>query len=98
MLASPIPEVPAASDEDVRKEAVARKEAQAAEIKRLEAMGLVEIPVRGSPYTVVGLADPKAEPSLEQRVEIAKRLNAVGPMLPRYIKHVVVEPPQKQIE
>jgi hypothetical protein len=34
------------------------------------------------------MEDPTKEPTLEQRVAMAKRLNEVGPFLPRYIKRV----------
>lgn len=55
------------------------------ELARLDAMGLREEQVAGTHYTLVTMKDKEKIPTLEQRVEIAKRLNEVGPKLPRYI-------------
>jgi len=55
-------------------------------VREGQAFGLVEIPVEGTSLTLLGLppgADPKML-TLEQRIDIARRLNEVGPSLPKY--------------
>lgn len=65
-----------------------KAEAEAkAEAERIAKLGLVEIPVKGTSLTLLGLPDPTATPAtMEQRVEMAKRLNEVGPRLPKYVQ------------
>jgi hypothetical protein len=54
------------------------------EAGRIARLGLVEVAVAGTALTLLGPAD-KAKPlTLAQREEMARRLNEVGPMLPRY--------------
>ncbi len=55
--------------------------------------GLVEIAVNGSAYKLLGMQNQAATPTLEQRVAIARRLNEVGPKLPKYVKNVIQEKP-----
>lgn len=65
-------------------------EASGEEADRLKKLGLVEVEVRGTHLKLLAQADPNAAPpTLEQRYEMAKRLNEVGPLLPRYVKKVV---------
>lgn len=62
------------------------------EVERLRKLGLEEKPVRGTMLMLVGLIDEKkAPPTNEQILEIAKRLNEVGPRLPHYVKHLANE-------
>jgi hypothetical protein len=62
------------------------------EVARLRKMGLKEYPVKGTHLMLVGLAEPGKEPAtVAQRVEMAKRLNDVGPRLPKYVLHLVNE-------
>jgi hypothetical protein len=98
VLASPDVEVDEEATRKAKEVAEAHNAARVAELKRLDALGLCEVPVRGTPYTLVGMKDPAKEPStIEQRVEMAKRLNAVGPLLPRYVRSFVPEnPPDPQ--
>ncbi len=46
--------------------------------------GLKEYEIEGTPLRLLGMEDHEATPTLEQRVAMAKRLNEVGPKLPRY--------------
>lgn len=69
-----------------------------AELARLAKMGLVEILIAGTSITLVGLKDEgAAPPTLEQRLEMARRLNEVGPKLPRYVKLINPELPAKSV-
>lgn len=62
------------------------------EVARLKKLGMREIPIKGTTLMLVGLIDEKGAPAtVEQRVEMAKRLNEVGPKLPRYVQHLVNE-------
>lgn len=65
-----------------------KAEAEAkAEAERIAKLNLIEIPVKGTSLTLLGLRNPKAAPAtMEQRVEMAKRLNEVGPRLPKYVQ------------
>lgn len=98
-VAAPAPEAPAAapaerpikSAEEIAAASKEKERTHAEEVKRLKKLGLVEVPVKGSVYSLVGMASDKQPPNVEQRVEMAKRLNAVGPLLPRYVQHLVDE-------
>lgn len=58
--------------------------------KRWTKLGLVEVTVKGTDLKLLGPADNNKAPlTIAQRVEIAKRLNRVGPLLPRYISKYV---------
>lgn len=50
--------------------------------------GLMDYLIEGTHLRLLGMIDPKETPSVEQRVAMARRLNEVGPFLPRYIKSV----------
>lgn len=50
--------------------------------------GLMDYPVMGTHLRLLCMVDPTQTPTLAQRVAMAKRLNDVGPFLPRYIKSV----------
>lgn len=54
--------------------------------------GLVEIEVHGSAFKLLGMRNQAEIPTLDQRVAIARRLNEVGPKLPKYVKQVMMEP------
>lgn len=67
-----------------------KAEAEAkAEAERIAKLDLIEIPVKGTSLTLLGLRNPKAEPTMEQRIEMAKRLNEVGPRLPKYVQRLL---------
>lgn len=70
------------------------------EAARLSAMGLREYSVAGTPYKLVGMAvEGKEPPTLAQRVEMARRLNEVGPKLPHYFKvHLKEDKPAATVE
>jgi hypothetical protein len=69
-----------------------------AEAARLAKMGLAEVPVAGTSLTLVGLKDEgAAPPTLAQRLEMARRLNEVGPKLPRYVKLINPDLPAKSV-
>lgn len=62
------------------------------EVERLRKLGLKEEPVRGTTLMLVGLIDKTKAPATNAQIlEIAKRLNEVGPRLPHYVKHLVNE-------
>lgn len=52
--------------------------------------GLAEYPVKGTPYSVLGLIDPDQKPTIAQIVAMARRLVEVAPKLPRYIKRAAI--------
>lgn len=51
--------------------------------------GLIEEEIKGTHLKLLAMQDQSAIPTLEQRVAMAKRLNEVGPRLPRYVKNVI---------
>lgn len=53
--------------------------------------GLVEITIDGTSLKLLGMKNQAAMPTLEQRVAIARRLNRVGPSLPRYVMKIIHE-------
>jgi hypothetical protein len=59
--------------------------------------GLVEISVKGTHLTLLGMQNQAAIPSMEQRLAIARRLNEVGPKLPRFVKEVITTKQQEQM-
>lgn len=54
--------------------------------------GLMDYKIEGTHLRLLGMVDPTKTPTVEQRVAMAKRLNEVGPFLPRYIKSVELRP------
>lgn len=86
------PLVTEAEINELKEKTKAAEKDRAAELKRLDKLGLMEIPVRGTTLTLVGLKEPnKAPPTVEQRAEMAKRLIDVSGRLPRYVMHLVDE-------
>lgn len=55
--------------------------------------GLMDYRVEGTHLRLLGLIDPNATPTLEQRVAIATRLLEVGPKLPKYVKTIEAKQP-----
>lgn len=56
--------------------------------------GLMEYEVEGTHLRLLGMVDPSATPTLQQRVAIAKCLIEVGPRLPKYIKTIQARKPE----
>jgi hypothetical protein len=54
--------------------------------------GLMDYIIAGTHLRLLCMADPSLTPTTEQRVAMARRLNEVGPFLPRYIKSVSLTP------
>ena len=53
---------------------------------------LKEYAVEGTAYRLLGMEDPSLEPTIEERVAMARRLNEVGPKLPKYVHRVHLAP------
>jgi hypothetical protein len=50
--------------------------------------GLIDVAIEGTHLTLLGMRDPAATPDMDQRLAMARRLNEVGPKLPRYVKSI----------
>lgn len=60
--------------------------------ERMAELGLVEVPVPGTLFSLLGPKKPGAHLSIDARVEMARRHNAVAHALPRYVR---TEPPKE---
>lgn len=54
--------------------------------ERMDELGLVEVPVPGTLFALLGPKEPGAHLTIDARVEMARRHNAVAHALPRYVR------------
>lgn len=86
---------PATEANQVETKIEAAGPSQEKERQRLAKMGLIEVPIAGSPYSMLMVEEGKIA-TLEQRVEMARRHNEIAPHLPKYVKQQTKTQPENK--